>query len=86
MAEILLKPLWEKIFKSDINFVIIMFILLGIVRIIGLSRHEINLIVLGFLIMWVLPIVFLSVIGRKTIGLNKPNNWSWVFYLLSLEF
>lgn len=78
----LLSQFWRKVFKTDFRFVVITFILLGIVRVIGLADVGTNLVVLGFLVMWVLPFVFLSKGGRRKIGIKKPENWAWV--LLSL--
>ncbi|UNC91162.1 CPBP family intramembrane metalloprotease [Candidatus Contubernalis alkalaceticus] len=73
-----LRPLWEKVFKSEIRFIVVMFVLLGIIRIIGLVREEINVVVLGFLIMWVLPVVFFHKNGRGKIGIKKADNRVWL--------
>lgn len=74
----LLRPFWARLFRQDIGFIIVTFVLLGIVRVIGLVRGEINIVVLGFLMMWVLPIIFLRQDGRKRIGINRPTSWPWL--------
>lgn len=77
-GERLLKPFWQRVFRSDFSFIIITFIVLGFIRFIGLANHGINIVTLGFLIMWVLPIIFLSNQGRREIGIKRPGSWLWV--------
>ncbi len=79
MKEGLLKSFWQKVFKTDLNFILISFILLGLIRVTGLVRGEIYLVVTGFIIMWFLPVIFLHKSGRKKIGIKKPGNWLWLF-------
>lgn len=86
MEKSLLRPVWQKVFRIDIIFISIMFILLGLIRVTGLYREEINLVVFGFLIMWVLPVIFFSTHGRRSIGIKKPERWLWLIlsFLLGL--
>ena len=78
MNEILLRPIWQKVFRLDIIFISIMFVFLGIIRVTGLYREEIYLVVLGFLIMWFLPVIFFGKNGRRRIGVRIPENWYWL--------
>lgn len=78
MENSLLRPVWQKVFRLDIIFITIMFVLLGIIRVTGLYREEIYLVVFGFLIMWVLPVIFFSKNGRRIIGIKKPGLWLWL--------
>ncbi len=74
----LLRSFWQKVFKTDISFIVIVFILLGAIRVTGLARGEIYLVVTGFIIMWFLPIIFFHKMGRRKIGIKKPGNWIWL--------
>jgi len=78
MENSLLRPAWQKVFRLDIIFITVMFVLLGIIRVTGLYREEIYLVVSGFLIMWVLPFIFFSKNGRRRIGVKKPERWLWL--------
>ncbi len=78
MNKSLLKPTWQKLFRLDITFISIIFVILGIIRVAGLYRDEIYLVVFGFLIMWIMPLIFFSNSGRKKIGIKKPGSWLWL--------
>lgn len=75
----LLRAFWQSIFKTDFSFMIITFIILGVIRVVGLAGYGLNLTVLGFLIMWIMPIIFLDKEGRRKIGIKKPESWSSLF-------
>lgn len=47
MEDSLLKQIWQKVFRLDISFISIMFVILGIIRVAGLYRDEIYLVVLS---------------------------------------
>ncbi|EEG76049.1 Abortive infection protein [Dethiobacter alkaliphilus AHT 1] len=78
MREELLRPLWQRVFISGFGFVVVTFIVLGLIRYLGLAFYGINFVTIGFLIMWIMPFVFLSAGGRKKIGIKKPESWLWV--------
>lgn len=79
MEKHLLKRKYNSIFKTDFGFVTISFLLLGIIRLIGLTTGAEYIVVLGFLIMWILPVIFIKNEKRGKIGIKKPESWLWVF-------
>ena len=80
----MLKPVWQKIFKFDWVFGLVLILLLGIPRFIIVLNANItgnyNLIAVIFLFMWFSPFVFLTKAGRRYIGIKKPANYYWLFY------
>jgi hypothetical protein len=65
----LLRPFWARLFQTDFRFLVIIFIILGAIRMVGLVRHELYIVVAGFLIMWALPLLFYHRAGRRQTGL-----------------
>lgn len=74
----LLRPFWRRLFGTDFRFIVIAFLVLGLVRIAGLIQGEIYVVVAGFLLMWVMPGIFFHRAGRRQIGIRKPKSWLWM--------
>lgn len=77
-----LKPFWRRLFSYNWKFCLFLIAIICIPRfILVLSANEnadYSYIGLIMLVSAIIPFVFLSKHGRKTIGLTKPNNYLWL--------
>jgi uncharacterized protein len=80
----MLRAIWQKIFKFNWAFGLILILLCGIPRFIIVLNANVTgnygKIALLFLFMWISPFLFLTKEGRRYIGMVKPVNYSWLFY------
>ncbi len=80
----MLRPFWQKIFRSDSQLGIFLILLLGIPRFIIVLRANINgnyrIIPLIFIFMMLSPLIFLTKEGRRGIGIVKPVRYDWLLY------
>jgi membrane protease YdiL (CAAX protease family) len=80
----MLKPIWQKIFSYNWRFSLLLVLLLGIPRFeIVLQANmtgNYNKVMYIFLLMWLAPFIFLTKMGRKSIGIKKPVNYYWLIY------
>lgn len=78
----MLRPIWNKIFKFNWQFGLFLILLLGVPRIILVLRANetgnYNLLPVIFILMWLFPFIFLTRKGRRTIGIRKPKNYKWI--------
>jgi membrane protease YdiL (CAAX protease family) len=80
----MLRPFWRGLFEFKGLFALFLILLLGIPRfIIVLAANatgNYNLVPVIFLLMILLPFIFLSKEGRKSIGLVRPKSYRWLAY------
>ncbi len=87
-----LKPFWRKLFNFDWKFGLFLIVIICITRFILVldANQNSNYSYIGLImtISAIVPFIFLSKYGRKTIGLTRPKNYSWLFYgfILGLIF
>jgi membrane protease YdiL (CAAX protease family) len=80
----MLRTFWRGLFEFKGLFALFLILLLGIPRfIIVLAANatgNYNLVPVVFLLMILLPFIFLSTEGRKSIGLVRPKSYRWLVY------
>ena len=80
----MLRPFWQKIFRFNWVFGLVLILLFGIPRFIIVLNANItgnySMIAIIFFCMWFTPLIFLTKSGRRNIGINKPRNYRWLFY------
>ncbi len=80
----MLRPLWHKFFKFNWKFGLFLILLFGIPRFIMVLRANetgnYKLIPVIFICMLLCPVIFLTKIGRHTIGIRKPENYYWLIF------
>ena len=80
----MLRPFWQKYFKYNWIFGLVLILLFGIPRFIIVLQSNITgnygKIGIIFLSMWLCPIIFLTRSGRRYIGIKKPVNYYWLLY------
>jgi membrane protease YdiL (CAAX protease family) len=80
----MLRAFWQKYFRYNWVFGLVLVLLLGIPRFIIVLNSNItgnySRIGIIFLFMWFSPVIFLSKSGRRYIGIKKPVNYYWLFY------
>ena len=80
----MLRPFWQKYFKYNWIFGLLLVLLFGIPRFIIVLHSNITgnygKIGIIFLFMWLCPIIFLTRSGRRYIGIKKPVNYYWLLY------
>lgn len=80
----MLRPIWRNLFKFNWVFGLLLLILLGIPRFILVLHANVTgnytLIPLIFVLMIIAPVIFLTISGRRDIGIRKPTNYYWLFY------
>jgi len=83
-----LKPFWRKYFSYNWKFGLFLIAIICIPRfVLVLNANEnanYSYIGLIMLISAIIPFIFLSKHGRKTIGLTKPNKYSWLFIAVAI--
>ena len=75
-----LKQVWKKLFISPVLLVSTLVIALAIPRFYWMINGQYNHVIIVFLIMWILPFVFLTKIGRQSMGIRIPNKPEWLIY------
>jgi hypothetical protein len=75
----LLRPAWKKVFQNAWVLAVVLFVVLGIVRVYGLSGPlpARQLVLVSFAVMWFLPFIFLTPEGRERIGVRRAANPLW---------
>ena len=80
----MLRPFWQKYFRFNWIFGLVLVLLLGIPRFIFVLSSNItgnySRIGIIFLFMWFAPVIFLTKTGRREIGIRKPANYNWLLY------
>lgn len=80
----ILRPIWNKLFKSTWILGLLLIFVFGIPRfIIVLSANvsgDYSLVSIIFVTMWLAPWIFLSKFGRLKIGLKLPDNPKWLLF------
>ena len=80
----MLRPLWQRIFKFNWVFGLMLILLFGIPRFMIVLNANVtgnyNMIAIMFLVMWFTPLIFLTKRGRRYIGIKKPVNYYWLLY------
>jgi membrane protease YdiL (CAAX protease family) len=80
----MLRSFWQRIFKSDWIFGVVMIFLFGIPRFIIVlhsnTTGNYSRVSLIFIFMWFAPFIFLTKKGRTYIGIKKPDNYYWLLY------
>lgn len=81
---VLLRPLWRRVFGQAWVLNVVLFVLLGIVRTYGILGPEEasmrQLIMVGFFLMWFLPFVFFDKDGRRVMGLKRVERPIWLLW------
>ncbi len=75
-----LKSFWLKVTRDPVILVTILAVVLAVPRFLWMLNGHYNYIILVFLVMWILPFIFLTKSGRKTIGICIPVNTRWLLY------
>ncbi len=80
----MLRPFWQKYFRLNWVFSLVLVLLFGIPRFLIVLNANItgnySRIGLIFLCMCICPFLFLSKKGRQYIGIHRPKNYYWLFY------
>ena len=80
----MLRTFWQKIFRYNWIFGLVLILLLGIPRFFIVLQANVtgnyNLVPVVFLFMWFSPLIFLTKNGRRSIGIKRPSNYYWLFY------
>jgi uncharacterized protein len=80
----MLRPVWQKLFKYNWVFGLVLVLLLGIPRFIIVLHANVTgnygKIAIIFLCMWFAPFIFLNKKGRQYIGIKKPVHYPWLLY------
>jgi uncharacterized protein len=80
----MLRPLWQKVFRYNWVFGLVLILLLGIPRFIIVLQANVTgsygLVPFLFIFMLFSPFIFLTKNGRKSIGIKRPANYYWLFY------
>ena len=80
----MLRPVWQKFFRFNGLFGLLLILLFGIPRFIIVLQANVTgnyyLIPMIFIFMIIAPVIFLTKTGRKGIGINKPGNHYWLLY------
>ena len=80
----MLRPVWQKLFKFNWIFGLVLVLLLGIPRFIIVLNANVtgnySKIAVIFVMMWFAPLIFLTKNGRRSIGIERPVNYPWLFY------
>ena len=80
----MLRTFWQKIFKYNYVFGLVLILLVGIPRFFIVIQANVtgnyNLVPVVFLFMWFSPLIFLTKNGRRSIGIKRPSNYYWLFY------
>ena len=84
----MLRPFWQKIFRFNWVFGLVLILLFGIPRFIIVLNAYItgnySMIAIVFFFMWFSPLIFLTKNGRRNIGIKKPHNYRWLFYSFAI--
>lgn len=86
----MLKNFWQKIFTSFYVFAWVAIFALGIPRIFLVLKAQVTqfygFVSIVFLLMWIAPFVFLKREGRQSIGLVRPQRYTWLLYGFAIGF
>lgn len=80
-----LSPIWRRICPSALALSLILFVILTGFRVYGYFGSDLFQgppIMIGFILMWIVPLLFLSQIGREQIGFGQPISFKWIFIAL----
>ncbi|MEJ2549073.1 MAG: type II CAAX endopeptidase family protein [Anaerolineales bacterium] len=81
MDTTLLRPIWARIFRRAWFLNLVLFLILAGIRCWGLfgPTETRMLVMLNFLLMWCFPFVFYSRSGRRAVGLNRIQDFRWLY-------